>query len=146
MLCTKVVIDHPDWILNLPFNVFGSHTNVSEALDIFTKHNIWIIKEEAITSHSNQPYYQRVTKREKATHSKLLDVLRSPLKVHIDQFQIITVLIAAIWIAFLLMFNMYPGHRISYDKWIEKIKKHMNIGELTTNEKKKSYVDTVPSL
>ena len=49
-----MVIDHPDWVLSLSFDMFGSHMNMTEALDIFEKHKIQIIKVEAATSHINQ--------------------------------------------------------------------------------------------
>ena len=65
LLCAKVAIDRPDWILSLSFDGFDSHTNVTKALDIFTTHNIWIIKEEAATSHVNQAYDQVVAKKDK---------------------------------------------------------------------------------
>ena len=140
-----MVIDHPDWIVSLSFDGFGSHVNVTEALDIFKKHNIRIIKEEAATSHINQAYDQVVAKQDKAARSQLLDFVRSSLKTRIDPWQIVGVLIAATrkvtkkaWIASFRMVNMHPNHRLPFDKWIDKIKEHVTVGELKSNEKKKS--------
>ena len=55
------------------------------------------MKEEANTSHINQPYDQNVAKQDKAIRSQLFDTLRSSLNnTNINQWQIIAVLIIAV--------------------------------------------------
>ena len=50
--------DHPEWWACLTFDGFKSHVNVNEALHIFAKEKFRAVKEEAGTSHVNQPYNQ----------------------------------------------------------------------------------------
>ena len=49
-----MVKDHPDWWVYVTLDGFGSHINVFEAMGVFLKHKIELVKEEADTSHVNQ--------------------------------------------------------------------------------------------
>jgi hypothetical protein len=46
--------DHPDWWVTLSLDGYSSHVNLAPANQIFTNHLIWIVKEEANSSQTNQ--------------------------------------------------------------------------------------------
>ena len=51
-----VIRDHPEWWICLTFDGFKSHVNVNSTLEEFHDKKIRACKEEAGTSHINQPY------------------------------------------------------------------------------------------
>jgi hypothetical protein len=59
-----VIKDHPDWIVVLSLDGFGSHLQ-PEALQVFAKAKIQVIKEEGDSSHVNQADNQFVAKSDK---------------------------------------------------------------------------------
>jgi hypothetical protein len=59
-----VIKDHPDWMVCMTLDGFGSHL-LPEALQAFTDAKIEVVKEEGDTSKVNQAYNQSVAKEDK---------------------------------------------------------------------------------
>eukprot|EP00957_Ditylum_brightwellii_P174762 13306786-Ditylum_brightwellii.AAC.1 len=72
-----VIEDVPEWWSCCTCNGFGSHVNISEALEIFYREKIHIPKEEAATSINCQPYDQQQAKADKAVSREYLGLARS---------------------------------------------------------------------
>ena len=66
-----VIRDHPDWWVCLTLDGFKSHVNVDEALKKFASVKIRIVKEEAGTSHVNQPYDQETAQANQRSSRQL---------------------------------------------------------------------------
>ena len=105
----------------------SSHVNITAAIQIFTDHKIWNIKEEADSSATNQAYDQLVTKKDKARMRPLVDVV-SRLHGVIDQFKLITSMVQALkngdpqdWVRSFMSVNMHPKHRLPFEDWLRKI-------------------------
>jgi hypothetical protein len=70
-----MIKDHPDWMVCMTLNRFGSHL-VSEALQPFTDAKIEVVKEEGDTLQMNQAYNQLVAKEDKKLIRDMLDTCR----------------------------------------------------------------------
>ena len=122
-----VIRDHPDWWVTLSLDGYGSHVNLAPANQIFTDHLIWIVKEEADSSQTNQAYDQLQAKRDKARMRPLVDLVAKHVGV-IHQFQLIAIMIQALkkgqpedWIKAFISVNMHPKHCLPFDAWLRKI-------------------------
>ena len=71
-----VICDNPDWWVVKIIDGFGPHTSSPEAMEIYAKHKILLVKEEGDTSHVCQAYDQKVAKDDKATMRACLSFLR----------------------------------------------------------------------
>ena len=74
--------------------VDSHHITVASALEVFREHNIFVVKEEADTSHVNQAYDQSVAKVDKLNVRWMLDLIRSHLSCLIQWYLIIACVIA----------------------------------------------------
>jgi hypothetical protein len=71
-----VTCEYPDWwVSSLSLGGYGSHVNAAKASQIFTNHLIWIVKEEADSSQTNQGYNQLKDKLNKAMMRPLIDLV-----------------------------------------------------------------------
>jgi hypothetical protein len=70
-----VICNYPTWWVSLSLDGYGSHVNIDPSIQIFTEHRIWIIKEKADSSQTNQAYNQLVAKRDKAKMRPLVDLV-----------------------------------------------------------------------
>ena len=91
-----IIKEHPEWWTLLTFDGFKSHVNVTEALKTFHQNKIRVAKEEAGTSHVNQPYDQGQAKADKRATKQLLELARPRVSSHIDQWQLCAILCVAI--------------------------------------------------
>ena len=91
-----VIRDHPDWWACLTFDAFKSHVNVDEASIFFASVEIRAVKEEAGTSHVNQPYDQETAQADKRSARQLLEMARTKVRGNIDQWKFIGILIISI--------------------------------------------------
>ena len=137
-----VIKEHPKWFTCLTFDGFKLHVNTHKSLDTWAKFKHRVTKEEAVTSHVNQAYDQQQARADKRSSRELLDMARSKIKGHIDQWQLIAILIVGIknlpaktWTSSFKSVNLHPKHRISFPEWCVKINDH-----LVTEEK--AYVRT----
>jgi hypothetical protein len=122
-----IICDYPDWWVSLSLDGYGSHVNIAEANQIFTDHKIWIVKEEADSSQTNQAYDQLQAKRDKARMRPLVDLVSKHCGV-INQFQLIAIMIHALkkgqpedWITSFISVNMHPKYRLPFGDWMQKI-------------------------
>ena len=122
-----VIRDNPNWSALLTFDGFKSHVNVQEALHDWSVNLIWTLKKEAGTSHGNQAYNQYQARADKQITRDLLDACRGKVNGHIDQNQLVSVLILGIrnlpkktWVASFKSINLHSKHRILFDTWYEK--------------------------
>ena len=131
-----VIRDHPDWWCVLTYDGFKSHVNVTEALQSFYDNKIRIVKEEAGTSHVNQPYDQAQAKADKRAARQLLELARGRVSNHIDQWQLCTILCIGIkslpekiWVNSFKQVNLHPDFRMPFDEWIKRIGSQIVTGE-----------------
>ena len=146
--------DHPEWWACLTFDGFKSHVNVNEALQVFSDANIRAVKEEAGTSHVNQPYDQETAQADKRASRQLLEIARRKVKGNIDQWKLIGILIVAmnnlkedVWIKSFKKVNLHPKYRVGYNEWLNKIKSHIVTGETAyTRANTTSMYDAMPAM
>jgi hypothetical protein len=77
-----VIKDHPDWMICMTLDGFGSHL-VPEALQPFTDAKIEVVEEEGDMLQVNQAYDQSVAKEDKKLIGDTLDTCRSNCKLAI---------------------------------------------------------------
>ncbi len=77
-----VIKDHPDWMVCMTLDEFGSHL-VPEALQPFTDAKIEVVKEEGDTLQVTQANDQLVAKEDKKLIGDMLDTCRSNCKLAI---------------------------------------------------------------
>ena len=123
-----VLCNHPDWWCVLTYDGFKSHVNVNTALQTFHDNKIRVVKEQAGTSHVNQPYNQSQAKADKRAARQLLGLARGRVSNHIDQWQLcgilcicLKILPEQIWVNSFKQVNLHPNFRVPFDKWIERI-------------------------
>jgi hypothetical protein len=85
-----IICDHPEWWVVVSLDGFGLHCNIHLAQKIFADHKIFIIKEEADTSQTNQSYDQLTAKKDKAGVCHTLDLITPKLGVETNSPQIMT--------------------------------------------------------
>ena len=149
-----VIRDHPEWWACITFDGFKSHVNVNEALQQFAVNNIRSVKEEAGTSHVNQPYDQAQALADKRASRQLLEMARTKVNGNIDQWKLIGILIVAIkslkddvWIKSFKKVNLHPKFRVPFEKWLERINGHIVTGEAAYRRNDTtSLYDTMPAL
>jgi hypothetical protein len=136
----------------LTLDGFKSHVNVDEALKKFASVKIRIVKEEAGTSHVNQPYDQQTAQADKRTSRQLLDMARTKVNGNIDQWKLIGILIVFInnlkkdvWMNSFIKVNLHPKHRVDYMKWVERISSHVITGESAYKRNTASMYDAMPA-
>ena len=91
-----VVRDHPNWWICMTYDGFKPQVNVDEALKVFYNHRIRVVKEEDGTLHENQAYDQDQTKQDKRVSCQLLEMCRTRVSSHIDQWKLIAILTVGI--------------------------------------------------
>lgn len=84
-----VIRDYPELWMALTLDGYGSHLQ-PEALKVFAKHKILIVKEEGDTSQVCQPYDKQVAKEDKRHHRSFLTGVRVHLNM-VDQNQLVLV-------------------------------------------------------
>ena len=134
VLCSRI------WVWNLyqlPFCTTAYRDNKMGQTYILS------FKEESTTSHISQPCDQTVASKDKAVSLWSVDYVRAALKNKLGRYQVVDILITTVhsidrqaWVSSFNIVNMYSLYTISLYQWIEKIKDHVTIGELTTCEKK----------
>ena len=130
-----VIKDHPEWIVCLTLDGFGSHLQAL-AYEIFNDHKIDLVVEDGDTSQTNQAFDQQKAKEDKRNICSLLDTTRYGLKVQLDQFSLINICMVALkrsskgaWINSFIRVNLHPDHRLSFIDWIKKIESQVVAGE-----------------
>jgi hypothetical protein len=117
-ICNMAVIkDHPDWMVCMTLNGFGSHL-VPEALQPFTDAKMEVVKEEGDTLQVNQAYNQLVAKKDKKLIGDTLDNCRSNCKLAVlNQGTIVSACIHALrkvkresWMASFKKVNLHLHH------------------------------------
>ena len=149
----KVIKEHPDWWTLLTYDGFKSHVNVNTALKTFHDNKIRVVKEEAGTSHVNQPYDQGQAKADKRAARQLLDLARARVSSHIDQWQLCAILCVAlkhlpeqIWVKSFRKVNLHPDYRVSFKEWLKKIDSHVTTGDTAyTRSNEDSIYDAMPA-
>ena len=149
-----VIRDHPDWWVYLTLDGFKSHANINEALQDFSDTKIRVVKEEAGTSHVNQPYDQETAQADKRASRQLLEMSRRKVSGNVDQWKLIGILIVAInnlnkdvWVKSFKKVNLHPNHRVDYNAWLQRISSHIITGEVVyTQTNTVSMYDAMPAL
>jgi len=150
-----VIKDHPSWWVVLSLDGFGAHCNVQLALQIFSDHKIWIIKEEGDTSQVNQAYDQAVAKADKDLMRAALALLRPQLGMAIDQWYLITVALQAQlsikeehWVSSFIKVNLHPDHRVPFDAWLRVLDRRGILTESSERyfEERESFYDAMPAV
>eukprot|EP00957_Ditylum_brightwellii_P106411 8117698-Ditylum_brightwellii.AAC.2 len=148
----KVIRDHPEWWTCMMMDGFGSHIMVADALEVFCSTKNHVVKEEGCTSHVYQSYNKEVMYNDKSISRQLLEIEQSQINDSVDQWELLAVLIVAIlntekdtWTNSFKAVNLQPDLQVSFDCWIEKIKQHLVVGELTHFCKNNSlHYDAMP--
>ena len=148
----NVICEHPDWWVYLSLDGYGSHVNVTKALEIFAEHQILIVKEEGDTSHVNQAYDQFVAKEDKRHMHMQLNTVRRPLGHAMDQWILISIAINAqnlvekeTWIASFKRVNMHPKYRVPFDEWIKILDTRGFLSAERYFTKRTSLYDAMPA-
>ena len=148
----KVIQEHPDWWTLLTYDGFKSHVHVNTALKTFHDNKIRVVKEEAGTSHVNQPYDQGQAKADKRAARQLLELVRARVTSHIDQWQLCAILCVAlknlpeqIWVNSFKKVNLHPDYRVSFKEWLNRIDSHIATGDSAyTRSNEDSIYDAMP--
>jgi hypothetical protein len=122
-----VIEDHPDWWCLLSLDGYGSHLKI-EALEIFAKYNILVIKEEGNSSHVCQAYNQLVVKQDKRVTTDLLEGFRFLKHGVINQFALVLIANTAMnapgsakaWRVSHIRVNMCPSQIEPFTDWLKK--------------------------
>ena len=137
-----VVRDHPGGFTFTMFDGFNTHVNNAESLVEWVRHKHRVVKEEAGTSHVNQAYDQQQAQADKRTSRDLLELCQRQMKGHINQWQLIAVLIVGIkslpsktWVNSFRNVNLHPKERVSFDAWCQRIHSHLETGETAYTRK-----------
>ena len=100
---------------------YSCYVNITSAIKIFVGHKILIIKKEADSSATNQPYDQLFAKKEKSILLPLVDLF-SRLHGVIDQFKPINLMIQALkigdlqnWVKSFIGVNIHSKHRLTFE-------------------------------
>ena len=123
----KGICDHPNWWVVLSLDGFGSHLD-PEALLVFSKYKILIVKEEGDTSQVSQAYDQQTAKEDKRWTREMLDGYKFHISAIITQWELILIINEALnnvaegnsWIISFTRVNMKPSKRIPFKQWIKK--------------------------
>ena len=134
-----VVVDNPDWWTLKMIDGFGAHTSSEKAMEIYAKHKIVLLKEEADTSHACQMYDQKVAIDDKKSMRQSLAYLRQSNKLTkgtIDGWALIHVALAAVrelspdsWIYSANKVNLKPSTRVPFGEWCARISHYLQGGE-----------------
>lgn len=110
---------------------FGPHTSSLEAMEIYEKHNIILLKEEGDTSHVCQAYDQQVAKDDKRSMRNCLRYLREHnllTRSVLDGWDLVHVGLAAVrelqpdsWISSFRRVNLHPHYRVGFKEWCVRI-------------------------
>ena len=76
-----VICDMPHWWMVKIIDGFGEHTSSVQAMDIYDKRKILLLKEEGDASHVNQSYDQQVAKDDKRNMRGGLNFVRTTSKL-----------------------------------------------------------------
>tara|TARA_B110001452_G_scaffold205333_1_gene175349 strand:+ start:90 stop:1757 length:1668 start_codon:yes stop_codon:yes gene_type:complete len=133
------VCDTPDWWTVKIIDGFGAHTCSSEAMEVYAKHKILLVKEEGDSSHVNQSYDQKVAKDDKSNMRSSLAYLRMSSTVTknvVDGWQLIHVGLAAVraldpdaWVSSFKKVNLHPHFRVDFPTWCLRISHFLQGGE-----------------
>jgi hypothetical protein len=123
----SVIKDHPDWWCHLSLDGYGSHLK-TEALTMFAKYNILVIKEEGDSSHLCQAYDQLVAKQGKRVTRSLLEGYRYSKHGVITQYELVIIANTAMnapnsadaWRTSHIWVNMCPSQMIPFTEWLKK--------------------------
>ena len=126
---------------------------MTSALIHFAENKIRVVKEEAATSHVNQAYDQFQAKAGKSMARPFWDLARLHVKGHIDQWNLIAILIVTIksipgetWVKSFKRVNLHPDFRILFDAWLIRIDNHIITGEAAYTRKNESAIyDAMPA-
>ena len=117
----RVIRENPCWWVFLSLDRYGSHVNVTKALEILSAHKIRFMKEEGDTYHVNQAYDQFVAKKYKQHIHTQLNTVCSYLLAAMDQWIIISISTNAqnqvkkeTWIASFRRLNMQTKHCVPF--------------------------------
>ena len=134
---------------------YKSHQNSPQALSHFVEAKIHVIKEEAHTSHINQPYDKFVAKSDKKQWKQNLDIIRQNGKV-VDQLTMVAAAIGVLndsksqWEQSFKAVNMHPDKRVSFEEWMKKCDRNIAAGAMvkksSTDENKKVLYSALPEL
>jgi hypothetical protein len=148
----KVIKDYPHWWVVLTLDGYGSHLNVSSALQVLHEHKIHIVKEEGGASDTNQAYDASVAKADKASNQWLLDTVQPKLGV-MTQWDLIAMCIIALkkvdkqsWISSFEKVNLHPHKRIPIDQWLKKIDRRIQTGGRFFKELENNLFDAMPAV
>ena len=88
---------------------------------------------------------------DKRVSRELLEMCRTRVSTHIDQWQLIGILAVGMknspsktWESSFIAVNLHLDHRVSFKKWLEKIQPHIKIGESTYLRTRQSMFDAMP--
>ena len=123
----SVIKDHPDWWCLLSLDGYGSHLK-TDALAMFAKYNILVIKEEGDSSHLCQAYDQLVAKQDKRVTRNLLEGYRYSKHGVITQYELVIIANTAMnapnsadaWRTSHIRVNMCPSQMIPFTDWLKK--------------------------
>ena len=148
-----VIRDFPEWWACCTCDGFGSHVNVSQALEAFYREKIHLPKEEAATSVNCQPYDQQQAKADKSVSREYLGLARSKVRGHIDQFNLLGILCVCFksidsttWTKSFRAVNLDPRHRVGFDVWTKRIEKYLKTGESTFKRQDCSMFKAMPAV
>ena len=126
---------------------------MNEALNEFSDAKIRALKEEAGTSHVNQPYDQETAQADKRASRQLLEMARRKVNGNIDHWKLIGILIVAInnlksdvWIKSFKKVNLHPKFRVDYYEWLHRISSHITTGEAAYTRTNNGMYDAMPAL
>jgi len=133
-----IVCDHPDWWMWVSADGGGQHFDDLEVMQLFRQARIMFVKEEADSSHNNQPYDKFVAKEDKIMHREMLGILRKCTAITrgvVDQYGLVHVALAVVrnstakhWEDSFKATNLHPKFRKSFSEWCEKIMGSLQAG------------------
>ena len=149
-----VICDNPGWWVVKIIDGFGPHTSSVEAMGIYAKHRIPLVKEEGDTSHVCQAYDQKVAKDDKATMRGCLAFLRQTtdlLRGNVDGWDLIHVGLAAVrelepssWVSSFKRVNLNPKERVEFPAWCERIGNFLEGGKSFKTEDELDVYQLLP--
>ena len=129
----RALIDkhNPDWWALKVVDGYIPHTTSLEAMEVYEKKKILLLKEEADTSQVNQTYDQAKAKEDKKNMREAASWLRSARSLNLgvlDGWALVLVGLHAIresspqvWVQSAIRVNLHPLHRVPFEQWCERI-------------------------
>ena len=149
-----VICDNPNWWVIKIIDGFGPHTSSVEAMKIYAKHKILLVKEEGDTSHVCQAYDQKVAKDDKGTMRGCLAFLRKTtdlLRSNVDGWDLVHVGLAAVrelepesWVSSFKRVNLNPHERVAFPAWCKRIGCFLEGGQLFKTEDELDIYQLLP--